>query len=1032
MKPIHLLLGVLLASSTLQAQTLDQTTANPPPVNYAIGEQGANSRVWQKIIQTADAQGNVTYQTNQAYVELATGLNHLVGGQWVASKEGINISPDGSSAAATNGQHQAYFPGNIYNGMIKLVTPDGEHLQSQPIGLSYFDGTNSVLLAVLTNSTGQILPSGNQVIYTNAFTEFAADLLYTYTKAGFEQDIILRQQPPDPVSLGLNPKTTRLQVLTEFFNPLQPSVTAATVPTDAGNLEDDSLSFGAMQMGRGKAFLLGTNSPSVGVDKQWMVLEGKQFLIEEVPIVSIAIAIDTLPPFARTGSGTTKHIVSKNLILPPQRLARTPSKTKFLAQAIPPSRGLVLDYQILNANTNAFTFQGDTTYYLSGAVSLSGTNTFEGGAVLKYATNASLDCSSATVNCLATAYRPVIFTAVDDNSVGETITNSTGNPTNYYANPAIAYNPSSGSLTLHNFRIVYAQQAISVPGGLSVTVYLTDGQIVDCANGVAAEYQVTGYLMNLLFANFQTALNLIGANVRAKNVTFDGNATNSVLFSENGSTVFNLTNCILSNIPNYSGGSPANGANNGFYNSGSSSYYIYGHSTTFGTSPITTTNNPFQTVGAGNYYLANGCIFTNAGTAIDSALLADLQQKTTQPPLIISNITASSSGTNLIPQVLRNTGTPDLGYHYDPLDYLVTQFTASTSGNPILLTNGVAVGLFGSYGFVLTGQGKLTSTGMPNLMNRLVWYPAVQEQPVLLMGLSPTNDGIFNVSGATNTGTGAPRPVIQLKFTDLPMLGTRQGFFYGPAYTLNLNTLSLKDCWLRGVNLTITSNTASYLNTTTAVTLQDDLFERSTVSLFNGHNVADNPLALTAYNDLFWNATVSLTYLDSSASSHPAWTNSDNLFDTATNTLTGNGSYTNYITMANDGFYNITNLLGGTNILTVTNLVYATGTLGSWYIGSSSPTVLYAGTRSAANAGLYHYTIQTNQVPEGTNTVSIGFHYVATDASGNPLDSNGDGIPDYLEDANGNGVYDTGDSGDWQNFNLKVLITRPRNGSLLP
>ena len=71
-------------------------------------------------------------------------------------------------------------------------------------------------------------------------------------------------------------------------------------------------------------------------------------------------------------------------------------------------------------------------------------------------------------------------------------------------------------------------------------------------------------------------------------------------------------------------------------------------------------------------------------------------------------------------------------------------------------------------------------------------------------------------------------------------------------------------------------------------------------------------------------------------------------------------------------------------------------------------------------------------MPEGTNIVSIGYHYVALDQYGNPLDSNGGGIPDYLEDANGNGIYDAGDLGDWQNFNLKVLITRPRNGSLLP
>ena len=66
--------------------------------------------------------------------------------------------------------------------------------------------------------------------------------------------------------------------------------------------------------------------------------------------------------------------------------------------------------------------------------------------------------------------------------------------------------------------------------------------------------------------------------------------------------------------------------------------------------------------------------------------------------------------------------------------------------------------------------------------------------------------------------------------------------------------------------------------------------------------------------------------------------------------------------------------------------------------------------------------------------MDIGYHYVATDAYGNPLDSNGDGIPDYLEDVNGNGLVDSGEIG-WNvvgDLGLKVLITRPKNGGILP
>ena len=40
--------------------------------------------------------------------------------------------------------------------------------------------------------------------------------------------------------------------------------------------------------------------------------------------------------------------------------------------------------------------------------------------------------------------------------------------------------------------------------------------------------------------------------------------------------------------------------------------------------------------------------------------------------------------------------------------------------------------------------------------------------------------------------------------------------------------------------------------------------------------------------------------------------------------------------------------------------------------------------------------------------VDIGFHYVAV-TNNVPIDADGDGLPDYLEDRNGNGAYDTGD-----------------------
>ena len=49
--------------------------------------------------------------------------------------------------------------------------------------------------------------------------------------------------------------------------------------------------------------------------------------------------------------------------------------------------------------------------------------------------------------------------------------------------------------------------------------------------------------------------------------------------------------------------------------------------------------------------------------------MADLRKKTTYPPVLYSNATIAVD-TVLGPQAGRDTDTPDLGYHYDALDYL--------------------------------------------------------------------------------------------------------------------------------------------------------------------------------------------------------------------------------------------------------------------------------------------------------------------------------------------------------------------------
>jgi hypothetical protein len=64
-------------------------------------------------------------------------------------------------------------------------------------------------------------------------------------------------------------------------------------------------------------------------------------------------------------------------------------------------------------------------------------------------------------------------------------------------------------------------------------------------------------------------------------------------------------------------------------------------------------------------------------------------------------------------------------------------------------------------------------------------------------------------------------------------------------------------------------------------------------------------------------------------------------------------------------------------------------------------------------------------VLEANTIVDIGYHYVAVDANGNPIDTTGSGVPDYMADQNGNGVLDPGE------IPFGITIETPINGSTI-
>ncbi len=107
-----------------------------------------------------------------------------------------------------------------------------------------------------------------------------------------------------------------------------------------------------------------------------------------------------------------------------------------------------------------------------------------------------------------------------------------------------------------------------------------------------------------------------------------------------------------------------------------------------------------------------------------------------------------------------------------------------------------------------------------------------------------------------------------------------------------------------------------------------------------------------------------------------------------------------------------------------TNITWQPGPLGSYYQPTNSP-LLNNGSTNASNLGLFHYAVTTNSTVEGSNVVSRGYHYVVVSTNGLPLDSNNDGVPDYLEDANGDGTNNDAES--WNSSTSPWIGTQPFN-----
>jgi hypothetical protein len=371
----------------------------------------------------------------------------------------------------------------------------------------------------------------------------------------------------------------------------------------------------------------------------------------------------------------------------------------------------------------------------------------------------------------------------------------------------------------------------------------------------------------------------------------------------------------------------------------------------------------FEPVGAGHHYLAAGSPYRNAGTAnLSAGLLAELRQRTTHPPLILTG--PITTPTVLNPVVPRDSGAPDLGYSYAPLDYLASNVVVQAI---LTLSNGVAIGTYGTSGFNVQTASTIRGEGTPLQLNRLVHPQNVQEQ-----GAGGWPGPQFALDGSN------PGPDLRLRWTECSLLPGTVGALFGSAgSTAPFSMLSYQDCVLRGGALSLYPASAS----ATVVALTNNLLEHCSVGIHKEYYSQDTPIAAHLYNNLFRGGSLSLSYYYGWGMQ--TWNLKDNLFDGATQSFSKDGYGDSMVQRSHNGFItNTATTFGGTG--SFTNLVadFQSGPLGRFYYpatgGSSSLTNLVnTGSRNATNAGLYHFTTTVAHGKETNSIVDIGHHYVA-------------------------------------------------------
>jgi hypothetical protein len=211
----------------------------------------------------------------------------------------------------------------------------------------------------------------------------------------------LRPALPAPELLGFDPAKTYLEAWHEIINRAKPLTQSGGIRRSDDTLDSDILlRFGDMLIGQGNAFNLAAlevpdrpvgeaTADSArrrrGGGERVCEIDGMAFLIERIPFAEAEPFLKRLPEPAQAFKVDKEHLKRSfaarsgaKARLRPLSIAGITSDHKKSSRQIAaltfgtfkPAPGFLIDFAALTTSTN-FTFDGATTYYVSGDVNLS-------------------------------------------------------------------------------------------------------------------------------------------------------------------------------------------------------------------------------------------------------------------------------------------------------------------------------------------------------------------------------------------------------------------------------------------------------------------------------------------------------------------------------------------------------------------------------------------------------------------------------------------------------------------------------------